>query len=36
MGVLKSKGQLLVQNTIVSFTRIEQGVFISPTDVARI
>jgi len=31
-----TKGQLLVQNTIVSFTRIEQGDFISLTDIAKV
>ncbi len=30
------KGKLIVQNTIVSFTRIEQGDFISLTDIARV
>jgi hypothetical protein len=31
-----TKSQLIVQNTIVSFTRIEQGDFISLTDIARV
>jgi hypothetical protein len=31
-----TKGQLLVQDTIVSFTRIAQGDFISLTDIARV
>jgi len=31
-----TKGQLLVQNTIVSFTRIAQGDFISLTDIAKV
>ena len=31
-----TKGQLLVQNTIVSFTRIQQGDFISLTDIAKV
>lgn len=31
-----TKGQLIVQNTIVSFTRIEQADFISLTDIARV
>jgi hypothetical protein len=31
-----SKGQLLVQNTVVSFTRIQQGDFISLTDIAKV
>ena len=31
-----TKGKLMVQNTIVSFTRIEQGDFISLTDIARV
>jgi len=30
------KGKLIVQNTIVSFTRIEQSDFISLTDIARV
>lgn len=33
---MTTKGQLIVQNTIVSFTRIEQGDFISLTDIARV
>jgi hypothetical protein len=33
---LTSKGSVLVQNTLVSFTRIEQGDFISLTDIARV
>jgi hypothetical protein len=33
---MTSKGSLLVQNTLVSFTRIEQGDFISLTDIARV
>lgn len=31
-----TKGKLMVQNTIVSFTRIAQGDFISLTDIARV
>ena len=31
-----TQGQLIVQNTIVSFTRIEQGDVISLTDIARV
>ena len=31
-----TKGNLMVQNTIVSFTRIAQGDFISLTDIARV
>jgi hypothetical protein len=31
-----TKGKLLVQDTVVSFTRIEQGDFISLTDIARV
>ena len=31
-----TKGKLLVQNTLVSFTRIEQRDFISLTDIARV
>jgi len=31
-----TKSQLIVQNTIVSITRIEQGDFISLTDIARV
>ena len=31
-----TQGQLMVQNTIVSFTRIAQGDFISLTDIARV
>ena len=30
-----AKWQLLVQNTVVSFTRIQQGDFISLTDIAK-
>ena len=36
MKIDVSKGKLLVQNTIISFTRIEQGDFISLTDIARV
>ena len=31
-----TKGQLLVQNTVVSFTRIQQGDFISLSDIAKV
>ena len=31
-----AKGQLLVRNTVVSFTRIQQGDFISLTDIAKV
>ena len=31
-----AKGQLLVQNTVISFTRIQQGDFISLTDIAKV
>jgi hypothetical protein len=31
-----AKGQLLVQNTVVAFTRIEQSSFLSLTDIARV
>lgn len=31
-----NKGQLLVQNTVVSFARIQQGDFISLTDIAKV
>jgi hypothetical protein len=31
-----SKGKLLVQNTLVSFTRVEKSDFISLTDIARV
>lgn len=31
-----TKGQLTVQNTVVSFTRIQQGNFISLTDIAKV
>lgn len=36
MKTAVTKGQLLVQNTIVSFTRIAQGDFISLTDIAKV
>ena len=36
MKTTATKGQLLVQNTIVSFTRISQGGFISLTDIAKV
>ena len=36
MKTAPTKGQLLVQNTIVSFTRIAQGDFISLTDIAKV
>jgi hypothetical protein len=36
MKTTATKGQLLVQNTIVSFTRIAQGDFISLTDIAKV
>ena len=36
MKTTATKGQLLVQNTIVSFTRISQGDFISLTDIAKV
>ena len=31
-----TKGKLIVQDTVVSFTRVEQGDFISLTDIARV
>ena len=31
-----TKGQLLVQDTLISFTRIAQDEFISLTDIARV
>ena len=36
MKTAVTKGQLLVQNTIVSFTRIARGDFISLTDIAKV
>jgi hypothetical protein len=33
---MTTKGQIVVQNTIVSFTRIEQSDFISLTDIASV
>ncbi len=36
MKPVSPKGKLLVQNTLVSFTRIEQSDFISLTDIARV
>lgn len=36
MKTAVTKSQLLVQNTIVSFTRIAQGDFISLTDIAKV
>jgi hypothetical protein len=36
MKPVSPKGKLLVQNTFVSFTRIEQSDFISLTDIARV
>ena len=31
-----TKGTLIVQDTVVAFTRVEQGDFISLTDIARV
>ena len=36
MKTKSAKGQLLVQNTVISFTRIQQGDFISLTDIAKV
>ena len=36
MKTKTTKGQLTVQNTVVSFTRIQQGDFISLTDIAKV
>jgi hypothetical protein len=36
MKVNMAKGKLIVQDTIVSFTRMDQDDFISLTDIARV